>query len=64
MDWDQYKNRDGVIDLSAAYFNTGGVEAADSTDSLSFIHAVEKLQPIRSRQVAAVIIALCQAFDN
>jgi hypothetical protein len=54
MNWDQVRNEDGSINLLAAY----ELKYAPLTPMVSvYLNALMELQPIKSRQTAALAIA-------
>ena len=61
INWRNYRRSDGTIDLIAAAEDSG---ALISQQQLTFLDRVQLLQPINSRQAAAVAIATAIALTN
>lgn len=58
MDWDRYRRDDYTIDLVKAFkVIYGDDKAINHERAQSYLGMVEQLQPVRSRQTAAVAIA-------
>ena len=57
--FDEYWN-DGLIDITAYYLANNG---AENKPGFSFLVRAFELQPIKSRQAAAVAIAMAEQLD-
>lgn len=62
VDWEGYREETlgyvGIIDVEQAYKDIEYVKVrGDSIVAISYIRLTQKLQPIRSRQVAASVLA-------
>lgn len=62
MDWSRHRRPDGTIDLRATFAMSDGhvhsPHARDKADSV--LQFIESLEPIRSRQAAAVALSLAE----
>lgn len=58
MDWEQYRNKDGSIDLMKAFNDViiNKQNLNNISDGFNYIQSVLYIQQIKSRQVAAVIL--------
>jgi len=58
MDWDDYRNKDGSLDLLDILDDIIGNHIVPGfAEAKEFLEAVENIQPIRSRQVASLALA-------
>jgi hypothetical protein len=58
MNWEQYRSGDGSLDLQSA-FNDMTITNSKLTsiaDGFKYVYDIVNLQPIKSRQLAAVIL--------
>jgi len=61
MDWERHRRPDGSIDLYSAWQSLPG-KAKTPNHVGRYLSLVEQLQPINSRQGAAIAIATAQAL--
>ena len=57
MDWWKYRRPDGTIDLIDAFINVSYGENPSINTAIEYLRFIESLQPINSRQAAAIVLA-------
>jgi len=62
INWNKYRRPDGSIDLLHVWRNHVGGTSADNELAQTYFEFIESLQPINSRQAAAVAIANWRSF--
>lgn len=62
MDWDVYRRPNGTIELVRAWANQGVMAGVRSSKACQFLRDIEELQPINSRQAAAIAIATANSI--
>lgn len=54
FDWNTHRDLNGNIDLVLAYEEIAGLDASESV--IEYLGSISSLQPIKSRQAAAICI--------
>lgn len=60
LDWQRARNSDGSLDLLKAYYSNTHTGLTEK--GAKFLDRTQQLRPIRSRQVAAVALALASVL--
>lgn len=69
MEWEKYRKPDGAINLNLAFDNEVLAKNEEAVSwnvdaGYTYIESIERMQPIVSRQAAAIILATAESLSQ